>query len=115
MVELDCIREESGDVCAHIRTWYQTVYQKIPFLFWVIDTRDLSAEFGEEAYDIEYTKSDSGDVCHLIICRLTDDQGEQFAETYCKPPNLFLCTPHKCIKLEQDDMKRLGKLLIQEH
>ena len=80
-------------------------------MFWIVETDDLEKLFGRDAFDIEYGKSDSGDFCHVLICRLIDEQGEKFSEAKCKPPDVYLCVGDKCEQITSEEIPNLGKIL----
>lgn len=80
-------------------------------MYWVIDTKDLEEQFGSESFHIVKNQSASGDVCHMVISGITDDQGKQFTKMKCVPPNVFLCANSGCTQLMPENIENLAELL----
>jgi hypothetical protein len=80
-------------------------------MFWVIETDDLSQTFGQDSFEIDYEKSESGDICHMTIRGLNDEQGEEFTEDNCKPPYMYSCEDSECRPLTVEDIPRLSEII----
>ena len=111
VIDLECIMDTTGEVCRHLESRYETAVGHRPFMYWIINKEDMDARFGPDNFSLIPKKSESGDICHLVITGLSDDQGKEFVKEKLKPPNIFLCINSECKQLTSEDIKRLGELL----
>ena len=65
MVSLDCITAKTGNICEHIKAFYDEIAGS-PFIFWQFEEDILT-----EGYSIEQSTSTTGDECHHDIKNVT--------------------------------------------
>jgi hypothetical protein len=52
-------------------------------------------------------KDQTYDKCHIDIQNLSDQAREDFANKYCKPPNIFICLEGQEIPINEPEFKNL--------
>lgn len=53
------------------------------------------------------SESREGDICHKDICNVSKEDAERFADEFCKPYNLFICTSGDPFNITPDQFYNL--------
>lgn len=79
----DCAMDVSGAICAHIAGYYPNVSGDPP-IFWQFDSGILPAH-----HLLDATPSDTGDVCHRDILKLSRGEAERVFKDHGRFPDAF--------------------------
>lgn len=110
----------SQSICEHIKKYYPNTVGD-PIFFWQIEEEWFQQIEGFANASLENSFSDTGDACHRDIVNtqqnVTPKPNEQkrnqynlFADTFCKPPNIYVCLDdNSCKKLTPEEYNSLEK------
>ncbi len=111
----DCARSVSSDcICCHAENYYYSTTDHLPYLLWRISVEDLTtfiqpetAVFDDKPSTIPSKKDNTFDKCHVDIQNISDDKREEFANIYCKPPNIYICIEGEEVPLDEPEFRNL--------
>lgn len=66
---------------------------------------------GFEKVSLEKTLSDSNDDCHIDICGANEKKCKDFAKSYFKYPNIFVCCKGTIINLTNENIENLNNFI----
>ncbi len=93
---------------------YYSTTDHLPYLLWRISVEDLTtfiqpetAVFDDKPSTIPSKKDNTFDKCHVDIQNISDDKREEFANIYCKPPNIYICIEGEEVPLDEPEFRNL--------
>lgn len=105
----NCARFFSNNICEHIDIYYYPTL-KHPYLFWKIDVTEIRNFINFQLITSEggiVGKNGDTDICHKDIVGIPKEKAEEFADKFCKPPNVFVCINGEEQEISQEQFVRL--------